>query len=73
MLRDSINIALSNQTVGRSSDSVSAHFTSDREGYDITVKVIPMSVEINLELPYADSIGRELGRQTVCRFTVPTE
>lgn len=72
-LRDSINAALSNKYEGKSSDSLSEHFTSDGEGYDLTVKVIPFSIEANISLPYAISINRSLGRDSIVPSIVPTD
>ncbi len=72
-LRDSIDAALGNKAQGKSSDSLTAHFTADGEGYDLTVKVVPESVKNKLALPYAESIGRELGQDAFCPFTVPTD
>lgn len=72
-LRDSISNALNNKSIGRSSDSLTEHFTSDGEGYDLTVKVIPNSIESKLELPYAESIERSLGRDAFSPDLVPTE
>lgn len=72
-LRNSIDAALGNRAQGKSSDSLSEHYASDGEGYDLTVKVVPESVGNSLELPYAESIGRLLGRDEIDPFSAPTE
>lgn len=72
-LRDSIDAALNHKEMGRSSDSLSEHFAADGEGYDLTVKVIPDSVKSNLMLPYAENIGRALGRDSLEPYLVPTD
>jgi hypothetical protein len=73
ILRDTIDRALSNKQAGRSSDDIEKFFTADGEGYDVYVKVVPESVEANLQLPYAESIGRGLGRNELPPFDVITE
>jgi hypothetical protein len=72
-LRDTIDRALANKQSGKSSDDIEKFFTADGEGYDVYVKVIPESVETELQLPYAESIGRGLGRNEWEPMLVPTE
>jgi hypothetical protein len=72
-LRDAIDGALDARARHRSSDSVQSFFDSAGEGYDVYIKVVPESVENNLSLPYAESIGRSLGRNEWTPDIVPTE
>lgn len=72
-LRDAIDGALVAREKHRSSDNVEAFFDAAGEGYDLYVKVVPESIENNLELPYADSVGRRLGRDEWTPDIVPTE
>lgn len=72
-LRDSIDTALANKAVGKSSDALAEFFAADGEGYDLTIKVVPSVVENDLLLPYAESVGRGLGRNEWEPMLVPTE
>jgi hypothetical protein len=72
-LRDAIDVALSNKARRRESASVADFFTSEGEGFSLYVKVVPESIESNLLLPYAELIGRSLGRSEEMPDLVPTE
>lgn len=72
-LRDAIDVALANKAQHKSSDALAEFFTSDGEGYDLYVKVVPVTIETQLQLPYAESIGRSLGRNEWEPVLVPTE
>jgi hypothetical protein len=72
-LRDAIEVALGNKARHCESSSFAQFFAADGEGYDLVVKVVPASVEANLMLPYAESIGRSLGRAEEMPSLVPTE
>ena len=72
-LRDTIDRALANKASHKSSDALAEFFAADGEGFDLYVKVVPASVEMQLQLPYAESIGRALGRNEWEPALVPTE
>jgi hypothetical protein len=72
-LRNAIDSALGAKAKHRSSDSVEPFFDAAGEGYDLYVKVVPAVVENNLTLPYAELIGRSLGRAEETPELVPTE
>jgi len=71
-LRDTIDAALGNKAQGKSSDSLAEFFTADGEGYDLYVKVVPSSVELGLQLPYAEPLDKVLQRGREPNL-VPTE
>jgi hypothetical protein len=72
-LRAAIDMALGNKARHCESSSFAQFFAADGQGYDLIVKVVPASVEANLMLPYAKSIGRSLGMGGELPSLVPTE
>lgn len=72
-LRAAIDRALAARAQRRSSEAAEQFFDAAGEGYDVLVKVVPESVENNLELPCAESTGRSPGRDAWTAELVATE
>lgn len=72
-LRNAVDEALANKAQHKSSDALAEFFAADGEGYGLYVKVVPGAVETRLQLPYAEPIGRPLGRNEWEPALVPTE
>lgn len=72
-LREAIDRALGARAQHCASDAIEHFSDSAGEGYDVYVKVVPEAIQNNLELPYAESVGRSLGRDAWTPDLAPTE